>query len=757
MNVEGPALRCPSSFPKDASIVLTGPRGNGKSTLAIIAGLMLRRRVIDVDDLFVATIGLSKAAFRKKMSGENYHKGKIEATLALLTRYDKDCVIACGECIVAEQCRAFMTAYRRTHPVINVMRPIDDIEDYVGVEEKGKMHQWMYNIHATYLRISNFEFFNLPEGWKETDERCPAQERLESILPQRVIPQKRVQTLQKTKTALARFLQAALGHNAASLSHTIFPALYPPLLERRLYSTAVCISVTAAAHEGIDISQVSVGADAVEFVLDARDPECKALVASGTVGQLVAESRRFLAVPIIYHVHLPHPKIKDWHSYFDLLYEGLRFAADYLTVNLDAPDAEISSLISKRGCTTVIGHQENPSGPAPFWQSPEPLNQYTRAMRLGCGAVRLVKPCETMAENYWCMTFVDKINTTPDNIPVIAYNTGSLGRLSQICNARLSPVLNSPKLKSSPDPSVWSLTSVTIDDRWKSLFALNVLNPLQFFVVGSTVRNSLSPAMHNAAFQALGMPHVYGVCETTSLEELRRLFQHFEFGGASVSLPFKKEILALVSKLSPSAEVIGAVNTIIPIRKLPENQDLSDLRPKEHLHRDGPVAMLYGDNTDWIGICACAVRSISPANSVNLDTAGLVIGAGGMARAAVYCLLYLGVRNICIFNRTVANAHALANHFEAVFASFVQRKSHSSPSPGDNPRRGLRIRVLDSIDVSWPSDLSQPSIVICAIKAYDRQQSGAPPFRMPESWMENPTGGIVIEVGYLECLSGHVN
>ena len=308
-------------------------------------------------------------------------------------------------------------------------------------------------------RTSNFLAYL--KRWKETDERCPAQERLQSVLPQRVIPQKRVQMLQKTKTALARFLQAALGHDAASLSHTIFQTLYPSLPERRLYSTTVCILVTAAAHGGIDISQVSAGADAVELVLDARDPECKAFVASGTVGQLVAEIRRFLAVPIIYHVHLPHPKIKDWPSYFDLLYEGLRYAAEYLTVNLDTPDAEIRSLISKRGCTTIIGHQENTSGRALFWQSPEPLNQYTRATRLGCGAVRLVKLCETMAENYWCMTFIDKINTTPDNIPVIAYNTGGLGSLSQICNARLSPVLNSPSLQSIPDPSVWSPTSLT--------------------------------------------------------------------------------------------------------------------------------------------------------------------------------------------------------------------------------------------------------------------------------------------------------
>lgn len=230
-------------------------------------------------------------------------------------------------------------------------------------------------------------------------------------------------------------------------------------------------------------------------------------------------------------------------------------------------------------------------------------------------------------------------------------------------------------------------------------------------------------------------------CSSFRIRVLANEFVH------SVSLPFKQDIPTLVTKLSPSAELIGASNTILPIRKAEENQEISDPRGKEHRHRVGPIEILYADNTDWMGICACVSRSISPANSVNPETAGLVIGAGGMAPAAVYCLLYLGVRSICIYNRTPAHAQSLAKHFQKVFTDFVHSKVHNLPRLGEKIQSsGLRIRVLDSVDTPWPEDISRPSIVICAIKAYDRQKSVTPPFRMPQLWMGNPTGGIVVEV-----------
>lgn len=640
-----------------------------------------------------------------------------------------------------------MVEYRKTHPVVYVTRPVEDIEDYLGLKEKGEMQQWIKSIHASYRQVSTLEFFNLPECWKEDGHPSQGQERFRAILPHRLVSHDKFQALQNTRSALARFLAAVLGHNPSSLTSTIFPTLYPSQPEDRIYCNAMCVSLSSLISGEVDMSGISAGVDVVELSLNARDAQCREIMSSDIIGRFIAEIRRFLAVPIIFHIHMENIEEREWVSYFNLLYQALRLAPEYLTVQLDASDTEISLLTSRRGCARIIGHQHSNTPESQFWQSPEPLKIVERALGLGCSMVRLIRPCASIADNFWSMTFVDKINKMLNRIPVIAYNTGNVGRLSRICNPTFTPVLPTPSRHVTTEPDAYHPTDMTIKERLSALFALNALDPLQFYVVGA-VTNSISPAMHNAAFQVVGMSHVYSMREATSIEELQILFSDLDFGGASVSLPFKKDILTLVKKLSPSAELIGATNTILPIRKQASIDTTPDPRCKEHRHRAGPVAFLYGDNTDWIGICACVSRSISPANYVNRETASLVIGAGGMARAAVYCLLYLGVRNICIYNRTVSHAQALAQHYEQVFDNFAQSKSHYSPQLQENGQtKGLRIRVLDSMDSPWPEDFNQPSIVICAIKAYNSQKDTTAPFTMPKTWMKSQTGGIVVEVG----------
>jgi shikimate 5-dehydrogenase len=87
---------------------------------------------------------------------------------------------------------------------------------------------------------------------------------------------------------------------------------------------------------------------------------------------------------------------------------------------------------------------------------------------------------------------------------------------------------------------------------------------------------------------------------------------HPDFGGASVTYPHKLRIRSLLHSISPRAEKIGAVNTVVV-------REVSGER------------RLLGDNTDWEGIKACVLRS-----GVDLKgKSALILGAGGAARAAV--------------------------------------------------------------------------------------------------------------------------
>jgi shikimate 5-dehydrogenase len=193
-------------------------------------------------------------------------------------------------------------------------------------------------------------------------------------------------------------------------------------------------------------------------------------------------------------------------------------------------------------------------------------------------------------------------------------------------------------------------------------------------------------------------------------------------------------VIPLLHSMSPHARAIGAVNTLIPIRNLETGTDNSLDMEKS---RSGPVKGLHGDNTDWIGICNCIRRGLSPANAIRPTTTGLVIGSGGMARAAVYSMIHLGVQNIFVWNRTVANAEKLADHY-------MRSNLHTLGRSGSSPR--YHIHVIESLQDSWPANHKQPTIVCSCIPAHRIGDQPAPNLQLPSQWTESPTGGVVVDV-----------
>jgi len=198
--------------------------------------------------------------------------------------------------------------------------------------------------------------------------------------------------------------------------------------------------------------------------------------------------------------------------------------------------------------------------------------------------------------------------------------------------------------------------------------------------------------------------------------------------------------------MSPHARAIGAVNTLIPIRNLDEKDSriLTSQHTSLYLEksRAGPIKALHGDNTDWIGICNCFRRGLSPANAVRPASTGLVIGAGGMARAAVYAMIHLGVQNIFVYNRTFTNAEKLAVHYN--------RQKNLTPTSTQGYGQGRQITVhasLKSLQDPWPAGYKQPTVIASCIPAHSIAGQPAPCFEMPSQWLESPTGGVVVEVG----------
>jgi shikimate dehydrogenase len=144
-------------------------------------------------------------------------------------------------------------------------------------------------------------------------------------------------------------------------------------------------------------------------------------------------------------------------------------------------------------------------------------------------------------------------------------------------------------------------------------------------VLGHPVGHSLSPALHNAAITALGLDWVY-LALPVPAEQLATVVQGLEAigcRGLSVTIPHKQSVAALCRQLSPLAERVGAVNTLVPLEG----------------------GGWFGTNTDVEGF-------VTPLrNQTWQGRHALVLGNGGSARAVVAGLVELGLEAITVVGR----------------------------------------------------------------------------------------------------------
>ena len=154
-------------------------------------------------------------------------------------------------------------------------------------------------------------------------------------------------------------------------------------------------------------------------------------------------------------------------------------------------------------------------------------------------------------------------------------------------------------------------------------------------VLGDPVRHSLSPAMHNAALAELGLDWVYMALPTPA-EELNTVVRGLEAldcRGLNVTLPHKQAVARLCHSLSPLAERVGAVNTLV-----------------RH-----PEGGWLGDNTDVTGFLA----PLQASGNAWQGQRAVVLGCGGSARAVVAALVELGCGAITVAGRSSARLDGL--------------------------------------------------------------------------------------------------
>lgn len=165
-----------------------------------------------------------------------------------------------------------------------------------------------------------------------------------------------------------------------------------------------------------------------------------------------------------------------------------------------------------------------------------------------------------------------------------------------------------------------------------------------FGIVGDPLGHSMSPGLHNWAFEETHFPGLYMAwpIPPEKLEDFFRAVRTLGISGGNITIPHKVDALKYIDKVSPRAASIGAINTFF--------------------WQDGN---LCGENTDVIGFMA-------PLKGRTYQHA-LVLGAGGVSRAVLAALKELAVPEITIANRTAKKADELASEFGVEAIPWDQR------------------------------------------------------------------------------------
>ena len=186
-------------------------------------------------------------------------------------------------------------------------------------------------------------------------------------------------------------------------------------------------------------------------------------------------------------------------------------------------------------------------------------------------------------------------------------------------------------------------------------------------VIGDPIEHTSSPAMHNAALEALGLDFVYVPFHVRPDQLPRALAGMRGLGirGLNVTVPHKQAVIEHLDEVSPEAEAIGAVNTII---------------------NEG--GRLRGHNTDVHGVLE-SLRCDAGLDS--LPSRVVLLGAGGAARAILFGLLQRPeVESVQLLNRTVERAEELATDLDV-------GGGRISVAALDDEGRGVEIAAADLV------------------------------------------------------------
>ncbi len=668
-------------------------RGAGKTYVGTLAAELLGRPFLDADAFFEQEEKQDIQTFVGKNGWPGFRRKEVDHLKKLMSERSHGWVISMGGGVVeSPEARDILKAYSRTTgPVIHVAREINEISEYL--QQLGDKTSTRPS-----LGESTKDIFQRRKPWFHD---CSTYDYINYTGLQTHL----------TKTLVNGDAPTASPNTGTRLEarrffHFITKADFNRSHLDKVQSSSF-LSLTLPDITPIlgKMEELTVGVDAIELRADLLSPSGQSptqptIPPLHYVGFQLGALRQHTTLPIVFSVRtasqggfFPDNAIDQ---YMELVQFGMRIGCEYVDVEVETPQDKLVSLVGARGLSHVIASWHDWTG-AVKWNGQEMQEKYQQCLHYG-DVLKLVGTAKGYEDNTDLAAFVSRVQCPK---PMIAINMGTAGQLSRALNTFLTPVTH-PLLPVAAAPGQISFAEIQ-----QALGLIGRLPPRKFYLFGTPISASLSPTLHNTGFRMMGLPYQYGLHETSEVDEsIRAVLAQPSFGGASVTIPHKLAIMPLLDTVSPDAQLIGAVNTVIPLY-LPDGR-----------------RQLHGDNTDWQAMRVLVQSRLPEGCSINESTTGLVIGAGGTSRAALYTLHALGIKTIYLYNRTVANAQKLVAAF-----------------PGE-----YNIVVVDKLG-EFPS--GAPSVIISTVPGggctLDEAGEGV---YLPPSIFASPAGGVAIDMAY---------
>ena len=600
------------------SIFIIGMRGVGKTTAGAWASDILGWPFVDLDALLESEEGATIPELIETRGWDGFRAHELALLKTTLKDKAQEHVFACGGGVVEiPEARRLLIEHQKSGGIVlMVQRDIKDVMDYLHIDKtrpayvEDMMGVWLRR-KPWYLQCSNFQYQT---------------------------PRFATKALSKAPSDFSQFLASITGR-ARTLER----------IKAKQSSFFVSLTVPNVAAALASLEDVAVGSDAMELRVDLlEDPQQPGRIPSvDYVAEQLALLRNAISLPIIFTVRTR----KQGGRYPDEAYEdalalyqlAIRSGIEFLDLEIQFPDDLLQTVVKSKGQTKIIASHHDPSGQL-SWSDGSWVVHYSKAVQLG-DILKLVGLAKDQKDNVKLQDF--KLwAASGHEVPLIAINMGVDGQLSRIQNSFMTPVSH-PALPFKAAPGQLSAAEI------RSALALHgAIKPMQFYLFGKPISSSRSPVLHNTLFRQTGLPHYYQLFETDSVQDIKDMLRSRNFGGASITIPLKLDVMEHLDMISEDARVIGAVNTVVVSGASPDMGGNGEMNK--------PKPLLVGHNTDWQGM-TLSLR-IAGAESGN-GRSGAIVGGGGTARAAIYALHSMGYSPLYMIGRNTSKMTALAESF----------------------------------------------------------------------------------------------